>query len=446
MSTENLHGVPLLEFIPRLSPNFSPPYHLKEWCSLIEDCLRGGVRGLVAVPIRHHKTWTTLHGVAWLLVQRPNLRIILMCADHERALELGKMCRRLCEAAGIGPVRGDNTIVDWKNQHGGGVCVMSAEQSRLGRDVDVLIFDDPITELTAEDATVRDAVDHAIAHYTARAGRPDLRGSVLGVMSPWHPDDPMGRRRIRKAEKWTYVSYPVISVDETGAEKAFCPEIMTVEEIHRRREEMREVDPSERLWWAQFMVEPRASVDAKFKAPARYETMPAWGGYRWGMGLDFSYTVGDGDWFALTAAKFYASDTYLDDVIRVHADFATLENLIRNRWDRYGRCPIFSYIAGPEKGAVNYFASRGIPVIGIPARYSKATRAQRTIDRWNTGRILVPLHASWVTGFLSRVQMFTGHEKARDDDEIDALVSMCDGMLGSGVADAPKAFGVRSRA
>ena len=434
---KHLASLSLLNFIKELSPDFDRPDHMADWCSMIERVLTEPVRGICALPIRHYKTWTTLHGVAWLLVKCPTLRIILMCADHERATELGKMCRRLCEAAGIGPTRGDNIIVDWKNDEGGGVVCMSAEQSKLGRDVDVLIFDDPITELTAEDPMVRDAVDKSIAHYTARCQRKGARGSVLGVMSPWHIDDPLGRRKLRKAVHWEIVTHPAIGPDG----KAFAPSVIDVPGLMKIRDELREQDPSERLWWAQFMCEPRAQVDARFGEPLRYDTLPAWPGFKGGMGVDLAYTPGEGDWFACVVVKIYGPIAYVVDVVRERADFNVLENLIRNRWDAYGRCPIFSYIAGPEKGAIRYFTDRGIPIHGLPARYNKATRAQKTIDRWNAGKVQLPIHAPWVPGFLMRARQFTGSDKARDDDEVDALVSVLDGMMGSDAGGMPRAFG-----
>jgi predicted phage terminase large subunit-like protein len=439
--------LPLVDFIPAVSPQFRAPYHLAGWCSLIEACLQGGVRGCCAVPIRHHKTITTLHGVAWLLLRDPTFRIILMCADHERATELGKTLRKICEGVAhvtgepIGPARGDNIILDWKNEKGGGVVCMSAEQSKLGRDVDVLLVDDALTEQTCNDPLIRDAIDNAIAHYTARAGRSTRRGSTLIVMSRWNADDPIGRRLARKAAPWTDVHDGAIVDMDLPTERAFAPEVMTLEEIKSRRAELREVDPSERLFWAQFQNDPRAQVDARFKEPKRYDFLPTWPGFRWGIGVDLAYTPGEGDWFACVTAKIYGSTAYVVDVVRERADFNVLENLIRNRWDKHGRCPIFSYISGPEKGAIRYFTDRGIPIQGLPARYSKATRAQKTIDRWNAGKILVPSHDAWVPGFVTRTLAFTGSDKARDDDEIDALVSLCDGMIGSDVANMPRAFG-----
>ena len=60
---------------------------------------------------------------------------------------------------------------------------------------------------------------------------------------------------------------------------------------------------------------------------------------------------------------------------------------------------------------------------------SKATRAQETIDRWNVGRVKLPMHDAWVPGFIARAMAFTGNYKSRDDGEVDALVSALDGSL-----------------
>src|SRR5208337_545112 len=108
----------------------------------------------------------------------------------------------------------------------------------------------------------------------------------------------------------------------------------------------RELDPSERLFWAQFQNDPRAVVDARFKQPARYTVLPEYPGFRWGIGVDLAYSPGEGDYFAAVVCKFYGSVAYVVDVVRERADFNVLENLIRNRWQKYGRCPIYSYISG----------------------------------------------------------------------------------------------------
>lgn len=46
-------SVALVDFVARVSPGWGAPVHLADWCSLIEGCLTGGVRGMVSVPVRH---------------------------------------------------------------------------------------------------------------------------------------------------------------------------------------------------------------------------------------------------------------------------------------------------------------------------------------------------------------------------------------------------------
>jgi hypothetical protein len=427
---------PLVEWIETASSGqHRAPWHLREWCEQIERCLDGGVRACCAVPIRAFKTWTTIYGIAWLLIHRPTLRIIVLCADHERALELGKMIRRVCEQVGQGPVRGENTIIDWKNEEGGGVCTMSAEQSRLGRDVDVLFCDDPLTEHTADDAKVREAIDHSIAHYTARAVRDGKPGSTLIVMSRWHPDDPIGRRLLRKAETWTYVHHAAI--DDEG--RAFAPDVWPLEALERTRRELAEVDPSERLWHAQFQNQPFVPGREVFGEPTRYAELPAYHGFRDAIGLDMSYSMNKtADYFALVVGRAYGGALFLRRTRRTHADLNAVERELRDAVAVYGTMPVYSYVSGPEIGAVQYLASRGIGIQAIPARFNKLVRSQRTRVDWNGGKVQVPVGDDWGP-FVRRVQLFRGAEND-PDDEIDALVSLHDGVIGSS-SGAPTTMG-----
>ena len=404
-----LVDLPLIEFVPALSPEYQTPWHLEDWCSLIESCLGGGVRAMVSVPIRHGKTETTLHGIAWLMLRDPSIRIILFTFDYERAEYLGSRARQLCEAAGVKMERGSNKKIAWSNESGGGVVAMSAGQSKLGYDCDVLIFDDPLDEHGAYDRTVRDAVDAAIAHYTARAGRPGRKGSVLGIMSRWHQDDPFGRRI--KRDGWTAITHPAITVGDDGLERAFAPGIMTIEDLYQRREELKQQDPGERIWRAQFMCDPSPDTKGAFGDPVRYSIVPSYG--RYVMGLDLAYSKESAaDYFAMWVGKVWEGKTYTINVWREKRDLDSACARIKQARGMYPGCGIYSYVSGPEIGAINYLNDRGIPCMAMTARYDKGTRAQKTRDAWNTGVLLVPEQGPWVEGFVHRVKLFTGIPRA----------------------------------
>jgi predicted phage terminase large subunit-like protein len=267
---------------------------------------------------------------------------------------------------------------------------------------------------------------------------------VLGVGSRWHADDPYGRRSARGG--WIEINHPAIVDEGTDDERAFAPEVIDLPELKRIRAELHEQDPTDRIWSAQFMGTPRPPAGGGFRQPARYVDAPAWPGFRNAMGVDLSYSVESAsDWFALVTARLYGSQVFILNVTRLKCDFESMETVFRSDWATHGKCPVYSYMSGPERGVARYFYDRGIPIQVMPARYDKATRAQKTIDLWNDGRILVPHEARWVPGFLARVAGFTGRRDEGNDDEVDALVSLVDGALGSSVTtvSGPVAFGAR---
>ena len=450
----------LLDFIPLVSPQFSRPDHLGDWCAIIMQCVGGGVRGICSIPIRHFKTESTIHGIAWLLCMDPTIQIIYMVADERMANDRANRIRLVCSAAAarfgkrIGPEKGQNVKTSWKNEYGGGVQTMSAKQSRQGSDVDVLIFDDPIDEDDVFLPEIRERVDMAIALYTGRAGRVGRRGSAIGVMSRWHPDDPIGRRLVRVAQQWESIVHPAITINDNGEEVAFAPAVMPIEELRLRRAEFAEVDPTERVWYANFQNDPLPDGLGLFRSPARYSSLPI-GSFRTILGADLSYSPSRrADYFALVALKIYVEQV-VEDGRTITAEMAYVANAWREKWDpaqseqilrmargMYPGAVLYSYMSGPEIGIAHYLAEKGIPIQVMPARYSKRQRAQKTIDKSNAGRIRFPEQAPWVSGMIARMILFTGDDKAGNDDEIDALVSAVDGGM-TGMVGTPRALGKR---
>lgn len=457
-------SLPLIDFIPALSPAFARPDHLRDWLNLIERANTGTVRAMCSVPIRHWKSESTCHGVIWLLLQDPSRRIMFLTHSFEAAKKWGKRIRQLAEAMDhhigkrgtVGPTHGWNEIAEWRNEAGGGVVVMSADQSKIGYDCHILICDDPIDEHGADDQKKRDEIDESIVHYSARCVRNGIPGSVLIVASRFHPDDPIGRRLARTSVKWEYVHRAAIEMrcEACGAsvpcddhplagsrEHAFAPEVWGLEALLALKEELAEKDPNESLWWAQFMNDPKPIGTDLFHEPKFWSKLPDWN-YRKGFGSDLAYSIGDGaDWYARVAGRVYGTKLYILDVVRHKLEAHLIESTCKADMRKYGHAGFYSYMSGPEVGLARILNERGVPIVYMPARYNKLVRAQRTIKRWNDGDILVPENAPWLKGFLHRVSCFRGRERDKDDDEIDAMVSLVDGMIGGGGQSKPKAFG-----
>jgi predicted phage terminase large subunit-like protein len=461
----------MLEFIPALSPSFASPHHLSDWLELIERADREPIRGLCSIPIRHWKTESTVHGIVWLLMQDPERRIMFLTHSFDAAKKWGKRIRQLAEAMDhiigekgtVGPTRGWNEIAEWRNESGGGVVVMSADQSKIGYDCHVLIVDDAIDEHGSKDPVKREEVDQSITFYGARCVRNGVRGPILLVASRFHPDDPTGRRLARTAVDWLYVKHSAIELfcNECGVacdsnlcqahpsagtfERAFADAVLPLPALREIREELRESDPLETVWHAQYQNDPHPEGSDLFGSPTFYTTLPDYG-YRVCHGVDFAYTDAPGaDFFAAVSGRIYGRKLYILDVQRHRLDATLLETTCKRVISTHGRAPMWSYMSGPEVGLARLLIQRGVPVAPMKAKYNKLVRAQKTIRRWNDGDILVPelTAAPWVRGFLHRVSMFRGHDKDRDD-EIDAIVSCADANLGGATGSAGKLPGAHS--
>jgi hypothetical protein len=446
----DLASLPIGEFIQAISkPELYDPTHLGPLKDILERMTtEPGIRGLSGVATRHGKTTLIEHAIVRKLARNPRAEICFFSYGAEFAYARNRNIRRLALEAGVSLSKDFNTIKEWRTADGGGVFAMSADQDVIGRGFDWVIVDDPIgNAVDADNPEIRNQADAKIRFLTTRL---HPGGSVLVNASRFHPDDPVGRRLKDSQEKgpvqWEHAEMPAILDAGQDTERALWPDRWSIEQLKQLRAELAVDDPAERTWWAQYMCDPRAESGDMFQSPGRYSQLPV-AGFRLALGLDAAYSAKPtADWFALAGGMFDGSMGYLVEVERFRADEGQAVRRIRSFHDRWGvqlgTIPIFSYVAGPEVGMIANMHDAGIPVQALLARFHKVTRARRTIERWNTGRLLLPMNASWVPGVLSRFLGWRGHD-GESDDEIDATVSLVDGATHSGVTPPGPGFGVR---
>jgi phage terminase large subunit-like protein len=430
---------PLLDYVQKVSPEFARPTHLSEYCELLERAAHEPVRAVCTEPIRMWKTETTLHGVLRMLEIEPTLRIIILCHSHGRAQWMGKRLRELAGRTDVGPTKGWNTIDHWQNDRGGGVVVMSADQSKEGYDCHVLVCDDPIDEHGAQSQEKRDEVDRAIAYYTARCMRKGRPGPVLLVMSRYHLDDPAGRRLQRG---WEGHHHPAIIDLGLETERAFAPDVWPLEALKKTRAELAEIDPREKVFWARFQGIPREDTTSGFGEPKRYATFPEWPGHVDYMGVDMSFSkTARADFAAVCVVRWLHGTCYVRMVRRARGELNDLAQLLRDMRLQYGQLPMFSYTSGPERAAILHLSMLGLPIEPMHAGDPKFVRAQPFIDAHNAGTVLWP-HEPWVGPLMYRLKKFSGNE-SDPDDEVDALVSVFNATRVVSSASVPMTLGRR---
>lgn len=437
-SENRLSDLPLIQLPPALRADWQPPYHLAGWCKVVESALGGGVRAGCSVPFQHWKSTTTLCGVVWLLLRRPDLRIIVLTHSHEKAQRMGKDLRELWKLAGGTTKKGFDTLEDWQTPDGGGCVVMSWQQSKLGYPCDVLLVDDPLDETEYMIEASRKRADEVISLYTVRAAT--HLDSVLIVASRWHPYDPIGLRMSRSAVQWQWFQFAGIEgysdalpgedllehLERTGA-KAFAPEILDLRKHVRMRAEWAEEDPSLRKWWAQVQNNPLPDALGFFPGERTY--VGAVSGVPM-FGVDAAFTAGKkSDYFAMVGGIWSGDSIMLLEGVRHQRGIVEGSKTMLEAQSRHPQCRFVTYASGPEIGIYHaIFETTGISVEVMPARWNKATRAQKAARTWREGKMLVPIQESWTRPYLAEMHAFDGREDGVDD-QVDATVALHDAMM-----------------
>jgi hypothetical protein len=180
-------------------------------------------RDIVTTPPRTGKSrllaiWT----VVWALANNPDLQIVLVSYSDELAQAHSREARALINehSAALGiRLSPDKTAVGrWRvDGHAGGLLATGINSGVTGFGADLLILDDVV-----KDAAEADSAAHrkrVVNEYRSTlATRVHPSGSVLLVMTRWHPEDLAGELLASEPDVWTHTNIPAVA--ETGVSDA----------------------------------------------------------------------------------------------------------------------------------------------------------------------------------------------------------------------------------
>lgn len=426
--SEAFEPIPLLDFIPALSPRFAAPRHLQPIADLFERIARGEpVRAVTNVPPRHGKTELLLHAGAWLLAQNPELQLCYASHGQRIAEKKSRRMRELARKAGV-PLSADaQARGDWRTgDEEGGCWATSPGGAITGEGFNVEILDDLTSgRAGAESAATRERTNEwLIADVLTRL---EPGGSVILNQTRWHPDDPAGHAL---SLGWEHVNLPALDADE----QPLWPERWTADELKRVRETMG--GPEGYEWVSLYMGQPRSRGSRVFGDVCTYDEPPDLTGARIVIGVDFAYsTRTSADWSVAVVMARVGGIAYVLDVLRVHDEPREFRDRVKFLIGRYPGATCCAYAAATERGGVEFFRDGGIRIDGRTAQLDKFSRAIPVSAAWNAGKVLVPERAPWLDRFVSEVCGFTG-VKDRHDDQVDALAAAFDGSRRGAVSDA----------
>lgn len=451
-------AIGVYDFIPRVSPKLSPPYHLDPFVKALDGVIGGSIvdgRFVVACPIRHAKTVTILHAIALILAKDPTKEIMYISYGANFAQRNSRKARRFFLEAGGVISKDHNTIQEWVTEAGGQVLATGIDGEITGRGADIIFIDDPIkSREQSMSQIVRDVagefVDEAI-------GRLNVGGSVFLVAARFHEDDPSGRclKKVDEDGKpeWQHIHLRAIEDEGLPTERALWPERRPLDHLKKRR---KQAGPY--LWAANYQGDPKPPGGNIFGTPGRYMTLPE--GMRVILGVDLAYSGGKkNDHGCIVALGEHGGLFYVLHVERFLLRIDHARHRMRFAMGRFPGAASYSYVSGTERGPIILLgqetrpgARDGIVIHPLPARYNKAVRAAKTAAAWNGDpekgeppRVLVPFSAPWLAEFLGEVCSFTGTDADPYDDQVDGLVAAFDMLEAAGSSFGPGLAGRTQR-
>lgn len=437
-----LFDLPLMKFLPAVSPDRAEPKHLRQVTDLFERIDDGErVKAVIDTPPRHWKTETILHGCVWLMgrarKRKRDMRVAYGTYAEDLAFEKSRLARGIAEAAELPFTK--RGVSDWRITAPGdvGFTPRGVGGGLTGRGFNCGVVDDPVKDrLQAESSVYRErtASWFRSVFYTRRQ-----HGNVpiLVNMARWHSDDLAGRILDGQFGKgWEHIHMPAIS-DEG---EPLAPDVWGLDALLDIKETLGPYD-----WEALYQGSPRPRGGTVFGDPYGYETLPD--RHSDAIGIDLNYVAKTtSDYSVIVVMLHFEGYYYVVDVYRVQTRPPEFKEVLRSYRAKYPRAKIRWYASATEEGAASFFRNAdynsqgqekpGLPVEVLPPHGDKFTRAIPYAADWNAGRVLVPVDSDgkhWINPFISEHANFTGSGDERDD-QVDAAVAARDQLAAGGTA------------
>jgi hypothetical protein len=451
-----LAALPLLDFVPALSPALKRPKHLKPIVDALERTELEQVLLLVSTPPQHGKTFLVAHAIVRFLLRHPDRQVIYVSFGGRRAQKISKEIRKLAKEAGLVLSADSKAAGQWRTAEGGGLLAVGILGGITGEPGALVIIDDPHkNRQEAESSILRErVVDEVRASIVTRL---HPKTSVIVVHTRWHPDDLIGTlskdpilkddrgdpllRPDGRPQGWEVVNLPAVNDND----EPLWPEERPFEWLRTQKAILK----SEYDWASLFMGQPRPRGAKCYRDVAFYERLPE--RRRYGVGADLACTEktrADRS-VALEGCvdpTVRGSPVYITDCVSRQIEAPEFRAILEGIRAKRPGAPFLAFIGGTEKGTVQLFnappraGDKKRPRINLMGRVTNADkfqRAQPSAADWNEGLILLPLNKAaldpsllgteegeesleWVEDFLVVLHGFTGTKDKRDD-EVDAL-------------------------
>ena len=248
-----------LTFVKKVWPEFVAGSHHKIIAQKFEDISRGKIKRLIVnMPPRHTKSEFASHLFpAWMMGQKPKLKIIQTTHTAELSYNFGRKVRNLFDQQDFKDVyptvslsQDSKAAGRFTTNAGGEYFAAGVGGAITGRGADLLIIDDPHSE---QDALSPTAMEACWEWYTS-GPRQRLQpgGAIILVMTRWSSIDLTAKlldsQKESSADQWEVVEFPAIFPETSNP---LWPEFWSIEELEKVKASL----PVQK-WNAQWMQTP----------------------------------------------------------------------------------------------------------------------------------------------------------------------------------------------
>lgn len=408
--------IPLLDFVPRVTPHFSKPEHLSAAVAYLQAAYESPQKFSLSAPPRHGKSELLFHFMAQYMAKFPHRNVAFVSYSAKFAERKSMQVRAICQRAGVALDKSSASRGTWRTDAGGYFFARGPGGDLTGEGIHLLVCDDPYRSRgEAESGTIRDNIYDWWTSVCMTRIEPG--GSVVASHTRWHSDDLTAK--LTSEQGWPNISLPAIGEDGS----ALWPERYTIQDLHERKKIVGDYD-----WASMYMCRPRPRGGSLFGdtttyTPEEFEKVKI---VKYVIGIDLAYTSKTYSDFSVAVVLAIDEDrnAFVVDCVKKQMPAKNFATELQRLRFIYKDAQIIWFTGGQEVAIAQFFRnSCGIPVKDIPAKEDKFVRAQAAAAAWNSGRLFVPAeNKPWLSSFITEILCFTGLDDAHDD-QVDALAA-----------------------
>lgn len=446
----------LLDFILYINPEYIVSEFAQELCAALDQFFidqQAGLRPVLVVqaPPQHGKSdIVSRYAPAYLFGQAPDLSIGGLSYSKDLATDMNRDVQRimlspeyhrLFPGASLSAKRA--VTVDVEAKRNSDVFEIVGRKGRYigqgvggpltGKRLDIGIIDDPIKNAQeALSQTVKDGIwNWYITTFLTRLSKNS--GQIIMATS-WATDDLSGRilkiNAKAKHLKFVAVNMPgEKGYDPSRREGALVPDLHPLDKLLETKAVM-----SDYFWSAMYQQSPIALGGNMFKTDEFrfYDVLPK---LKWRavFGDTALKTKEQNDYSVFQAwGESMEGQAVFIDQIRGKWEAPELLTQARAFWAKHkadGTGVLRSFNVEDKAsgtGLIQTLKGEGIPILGIQRSVDKITRAMDAIPLIQSGNVLLPRNAPWLSDYLSE---FAAFPKGANDDQVDPTMDAINAIL-----------------